>query len=665
MTDFVIGDEEFTEVNTSYDQEQPIGDSPQALYSVGAEPINAKNGSGFMDVGRLGESHECKTNDDYCICETCDTDADEYHNMSCKTCKRTKGLLYGENIGCKFCNNKFSLLNMTPEGDISCPKCGKGFGKKEGFEKLNTSYYECPECDYRRKNMEDFLNHLQNIHNYDYRRADDTVSIQTDVIESNEKLNKDGTGVARAVRGINPNNNKHVKMMFDYVSGAGCKICSQYDGVVFDRNDEKRPIIPRLEVSGWSARPYTHPNCKCRWIKVFNEVNTNNNMQANEIAPELIARGKAWYGDGWDELKLVEKQLIVIKMLQKSLGMNESLVEEPVPMVGIEAHQLKLKANEYAGQPMAKPHNYGIQRILDGLVGSNLHEAKKNEIEDIVSKDFTLENLLALTAKALADKLGKKLGVEGYNKNTGEMECEKCEAKFSPNDDWQMDNYKKHMKTHTSTEYNDLWYASQYAKLPHWQSDRFTDSDSLKDKTSKLFSQYGFDITEQDIKSGKYGLDERMPVELMANILSGKTNESLVMRHRCPQCHIEFNTNDEVITHMLVEDHGINFEDIEDSRYNESYGNEDHASDYWKEYNYAKRMIEDENISEKGDELQWKLMEQGISVMVADRIANEGGKGSGKSGHSPWMLGTYLAEECPHCMISTERENGKCVICRN
>ena len=816
MNNFIIGDEEFNDEL----------DSPQALYSVGAEPIDAKNGTGFMDVGRLGESHECKTNDDYCICETCDTDADEYHNYSCKTCKRTKGLLYGESVGCKFCDSKFSLLNMTPDGDISCPKCNKEFGKKEGFETL-------------KEELEIAIRDLDVITNPDdYRDQEEYIeTIQKEM--ANEKLNKDGTGVARAVRGINPNNYHHTKMMFDYVSKSDCKICKPYDGMIFDRNDEKRPIIPRLESGGWTARPFTHPNCysndtevytdqgwklfkdldktekvlslnpdnedlewikpidyvsfksekmihfknkwndilvtpehnmvirgwkgkiklkpanecktqviprsskwigndvktvkiddleievktfckfmgyylsegsvthrhknseqiaiaqyktgqlqtmfddissiplkinmgktqiyinnasfglylqqfgksyqkfvpdiikemnsdlikvfldaylfgdghirkvkskfkginfireermyftsskkmaddigelilkigkvpkfnldktkgkvckfkngeyvinhdmwrirennstsssmfrmniatidyndmvycvelpkfhtlyvrrngqcswsgncHCKWIKVFNEVSTNHIMEATEIAPDLIARGKVYYGDGWDQLKLVEKQLVVINMLQASI--NESLVEEPVPIVGFEA--LKFKATEYAGDPMAKPHSYGIQKLLDNLVGSNLQESKKIEIEETTKNDFSLENLLALVAKALVDKLSKKLGVES------------------------------------------------------------------------------------------------------------KANEELIMRHRCNICKEEFITQDKVVDHKY-EVHGIlEAENIEHVQYNEAF---------------------------------------------------EGGKGSGKNGHSPWMLGTYLAEECPNCMISTEREDGKCIICRN
>ena len=44
--------------------------------------------------------------------------------------------------------------------------------------------------------------------------------------------------------------------------------------------------------------------------------------------------------------------------------------------------------------------------------------------------------------------------------------------------------------------------------------------------------------------------------------------------------------------------------------------------------------------------------------------ATEGGKGSGKKGHQRWMRGTYATEECPHCMIRTNKtENGSCELC--
>ena len=46
--------------------------------------------------------------------------------------------------------------------------------------------------------------------------------------------------------------------------------------------------------------------------------------------------------------------------------------------------------------------------------------------------------------------------------------------------------------------------------------------------------------------------------------------------------------------------------------------------------------------------------------------ATEGGRGSGRKGHQKWMLGAEAdPEECPNCMIFTEKKNGNCQICGN
>ena len=46
--------------------------------------------------------------------------------------------------------------------------------------------------------------------------------------------------------------------------------------------------------------------------------------------------------------------------------------------------------------------------------------------------------------------------------------------------------------------------------------------------------------------------------------------------------------------------------------------------------------------------------------------STEGGRGSGRKGHQKWMLGAEAdPEECPHCMIFTEKKNGNCQICGN
>ena len=38
---------------------------------------------------------------------------------------------------CKYCSNKFRLLDMSPDGDINCPSCGKSFPKKDLSKKAS------------------------------------------------------------------------------------------------------------------------------------------------------------------------------------------------------------------------------------------------------------------------------------------------------------------------------------------------------------------------------------------------------------------------------------------------------------------------------------------------------------------------------------------------
>lgn len=41
----------------------------------------------------------------------------------------------------------------------------------------------------------------------------------------------------------------------------------------------------------------------------------------------------------------------------------------------------------------------------------------------------------------------------------------------------------------------------------------------------------------------------------------------------------------------------------------------------------------------------------------------EGGKGSGRKDHRPWMLGAEISNICQNCMISTEWEGTICTMC--
>ena len=186
MTDFEIGDENYVEeTNTSYDQDQPIGDEPQALYTEpsNSEPIDAETGDDFLDID-VGEE-------------------------------------------------KFKSRDQQQW------------------------YYATDQ---------DFL--------------DDEPHEARKVV--GESLNKDGTGVKKATRGVDPKNTPAKTLSFVYISKSDCEICKQYDGKTFSVDSPNRPIIPRLESQGKNGtRPYTHPNCKCKWVRPFSKNDMKNFDQLN------------------------------------------------------------------------------------------------------------------------------------------------------------------------------------------------------------------------------------------------------------------------------------------------------------------------------------------------------------------------------------------------
>jgi hypothetical protein len=69
-----------------------------------------------------------------------------------------------------------------------------------------------------------------------------------------------------------------------------------------------------------------------------------------------------------------------------------------------------------------KSHEYGIQNMLDDIVGNSLSTGEKQEVSEKVEDGFTLNVLLDLVAEKLAKKAGKKLGVEGISDKWDEEE---------------------------------------------------------------------------------------------------------------------------------------------------------------------------------------------------------------------------------------------------
>lgn len=436
------------EVNTAYDQNQPIGDTPSDYPAVGGEPIDAKTGDDFMTVKRLQE----------------DTPP-------------TK----------EFKNVWQELDKMVEE-----------------------SY-------------------------------------------SKEKLNKDGTGVARARRGVNPNKTPHKVLQFVYVSKSECDICKQYDGMQFPIDSPNRPVIPRLEtISSRSKRPYTHPNCKCKWVTPFSDAGMRNFEQTRDglkkNAKEFDYGVRTTDEDfkvgfrefkstndprKWDDLDGIEKRNWVIRGYLKLLKRYN---KKPMNTVEkIEETFEKINPKVY-GSATESDSPYGIQKMLDMFVDDKFTRKEKIEIEEEHNLDFTLENLLRLVAEKIAEKASKKMGLESRKVKGNEY---------------------------------DLKYIFQ-RKKPNFQNQNFKDY-------AKVFEE----PIESKWARKKYNL----------------------------------------------------------------------GGDFYDFFNLE--------WSDLPSEIQ-DLFRATISV---ESKATEGGVGSGKKGHQIWMRGAYAGEECPNCMIRTEKKDGKCAIC--
>lgn len=534
MTDFVIGDEDYNddqemwdnqlqderdeedekwasdEINTSYDQNKPIGGIPTHYPAAGAEPIDAKTGQDFLDIDLGEENKEFKT---------------VWQELGYGVEGRPS---YDEDAGIVWNSLGFNIKEtILRNNGINSMSLNNG----ESINITEIAERDWDEIDYNTR--EKIKKEVANFNWSAY-----------------EKLNKDGTGVARATRGVNPNKAKHKVLRFEYVSNSDCPICKEFDGKTYSIDSDERPIIPRLESQGGKGgRPYTHPNCKCVWRNVFQEA----------VTAKDYDRASKWYGKGFEELTQMEKKMAIIDMLKSSLGM------------------------EKAGEA------YKIQKILDDVVDNTYGKEKSKE-----SNDDSINEMFKSVAEIIIKQKKKTLGMES-----------------------KANEYDGNMPTLPHSAYGEPW-----------QSSRFMMDKPLGVKVRELFQQ-GFDMTNDEIKSGMFGLNENMSVEEMASILSSKagyeganeygvkgvSGKSGLESHwkvKCPECGdyiLEFSGGGSMLREHLHRDHDWSWED---------------------------------------------------SIK-----ASEGGNGSGKSGHKKWMLTGEADSMCDNCMIQTEKDDdGKCVLCQ-
>jgi hypothetical protein len=328
------GTGQIEEINTSYDQNQPIGDTPSDYPALGGEPIDARTGDDFMTVKRLQED------------------------------------------------------------DIE-PKTFKNV-----WQQLDTS-----------------------------------------VKKIEEKLNKDGTGISRATRGIDPTKTPAQVLQFVYVSKSECDICKQYDGMHFPIDSPNRPVIPRLESQeSGGSRPYTHPNCKCKWVRPFSKSGMKNfgktrggEAKTLQQHHDLIEQETKKKYPNYDKMSEQQKRMLFIKTGLDKLTDGEVDYDHAIEM--FDTIQPKIKGQE------SSP--YGIQKMLDMFVDKKLTKEEKLGVEEEHNLDFTLENLLRLVAEKIAEKASKKMGLESKANEGGvgsgkkghqkwmrgtyvESECENC-----------------------------------------------------------------------------------------------------------------------------------------------------------------------------------------------------------------------------------------------
>jgi len=352
-----------------------------------------------------------------------------------------------------------------------------------------------------------------------------------------EKLNKDGTGVRRATRGVDPKKTKAEVLQFVYVSKSECEICRQYDGMAFATDSPNRPIIPRLESQGKKGtRPYTHPNCRCKWVRPFSDAGIKNfddvrgdtftsggvtglktsNEAGNyaKVKSKLYKRAVAKYGKNFFNLPKSRKHYIIMQEIMKELKSHESF--QPINLLKTSYNAIDPTLNL---DRMRHTHTNEVRVLIDDMVGESLTSERKHDIVLEHNLDFTFENLLDLTAVALFEALNEeeKIGMD-------------VELEFTDDEEKAKDTVEDHL-------------------------------DEDPEHYSRLKSVFEHDV--------------------------------------------------------------------------------------W-------------------DEEKNKLIDPSLLEDKKDEEATEGGRGSGRKGHQKWMLGAEAdPEECPHCMIFTEKKNGNCQICGN
>ena len=449
-----------------------------------------------------------------------------------------------------------------------------------------------------------------------------------DVVE--EKLNKNGTGIQRATRGVNPEKTKAKVLEFVYVSKSECDICKQYDGKTFATDSPNRPVIPRLESQGdEGSRPYTHPNCKCKWVRPFSYAGiTNSETKGSEdydsVTASLYKYAHNVYGNKFDNLPKSRKHYILMKELMRQLKSDESFDPTSLPIASM------LKMTYDAIQPtlalqlakMKHHHTNEVRDLIDTMVGESLTSERKHRIVTEHNLDFTFENLLELTTLAL------------------------FEAYSDEHDVWDEET---NMLVDPSLLEDKPYMPNTYNIDPYPHRHEFIDNvcaicnyvlkSNEVDPCWKGYKQVG--MKDKDGRQVPNCVPESKATE----------NENYTMYDLTDLFRIHHWTKEDG---EMIFNEQVKVCDI--CGFDESMFDADDLQGMINHVN----SVHNANVhpitgnSQLGE---WWMNES---------KATEGGRGSGRKGHQKWMLGGEADPiECPNCMVYTEKKDGNCQICGN
>jgi len=284
------------------------------------------------------------------------------------------------------------------------------------------------------------------------------------------------------------------------------------------------------------------------------------------------------------------------------------------------------------------------------------------------------------TMNAYADMKGDAMAgkLDKFEKYSGWSDVEKQGYDYIKDQyDFSKESYAKtvYQRIVNEVEGNES-YAKEYMEIEEWWT-RLGNSRRLEllekhgyDKSSNFYEDWRFEDlpdTLQDGLSVGYYNDDGSVNESKANEVEscascGKTEDKYGKQHdkdwRCEKCEME------------------NYFDNEFS--GEGYDNSDvRFNQFGKRYNiikedlitHEKEIVFSHPIRSRAEGFLGRLDNNStISYFTIEEEskAGEGGRGSGKRGHSGWMRSLEEAsdyKECPHCKVMTEQYGGKCQLC--